>query len=107
LAATGFGLATGIVSHVMLETAIAGGITGTGEAVVHQTGEGLKFSVAKFFQSIQIEYAKRRAEHFFSWFQNEVWTGLINRLEKGGAVPETADFLNAQKTLEDLRTLST
>ena len=70
--------------------------TGTGEVLVNKTGDGIKQSIAKLFQSIQEEYAKNRAKHFFDWFQRELWGTLLVRLEQGEKVIESQPFQDAK-----------
>lgn len=100
LVATGFVFVGSFVGHIVLETALTGGITGTGEVLVNQTGEGVKRSFAKLFQSVQEEYARNRARHFFGWFQREIWGNLIARLEQGEELPESPLFLEAETAVK-------
>ncbi|MCL2305153.1 MAG: 50S ribosome-binding GTPase [Planctomycetaceae bacterium] len=74
--------------------------TGTGEVLVNKAGDGIKQSTAKLFQSVQEEYARNRARHFFEWFQRELWGTLLTRLEQGEKVVESPIFL---ETLEAAR----
>ncbi len=97
LAATGFAFVGSLASHAVIETAITGGLTGTGEVLVNQAGEGIKQSVAKLFQSVQEEYAKNRARHFFNWFQRELWGTLLIRLEQGEQVVQTQIFRDVRE----------
>ncbi len=102
LAATGFFVVGSLAGHFAVEAAIAGGMTGGGDLLVNQTGEGLKRSIAIFFQSAQIEYAKNRARHFFQWFEREVWGSLTARLAQGERLVDSDPFREAEAALRDV-----
>lgn len=92
-----------VVGHVVGEAAIAGGITGGGEAVIHQGGEGIKRTLANTFKNIQEEYARDRAKQFFEWFQREIWSDLLQRLAKGEEIITIPEYLNAIEAFDSLR----
>lgn len=97
---------TAIVGHLVGEAAIAGGVTGGGEAIVHQGGEGIKRGFANMFREIQAEYAKDRARQFFEWFQRELWSELIERLSEGESLAWNETFLHAVECADKLRNLA-
>ena len=92
-------------THVATEAAIAGGITVGGEAVVNVAGEGIQQAAARLFRRLQAGYAESRAAWLAEWLGREFLGGLIDELNTGGGLAETADFREAETALAALSRL--
>ncbi|MEX2121369.1 MAG: GTPase domain-containing protein [Pirellulales bacterium] len=91
------------VSTLATEAAIAGGITGGGEAVVTATGEGVKQAAARLFRRLQTGYAERRAGWLAGWLERELLGGLLDDLRAGAEAPESQAVADIESALASLR----
>ena len=99
----GFSLAGGVLTHLMTEAAIAGGVTATGEAVIHQSGEGLLGSLSRLFRRLQLTYAEDRARHIMDWLQQSLWSDVMTRLTEGERLTETEEYISVTQMLHQLQ----
>lgn len=91
------------VTSLATEAAIAGGITGGGEAVVAVTGEGVQQAAARLFRRLQTGYAETRARWLATWLEQELTGDLLADLRRGAAAPQTAAFREVEAALAALR----
>jgi hypothetical protein len=82
--------------HLATEAAIAGGITGGGEALVSTTSEGVRQAAARLFGRLQSRYAQQRAEWLAEWLERELLGDLLAELRRGAEVPQVAAFAEVQ-----------
>jgi len=85
------------------EAAIAGGITGGGEAIVSTTGEGVRQAAARLFGRLQSRYARQRAAWLAAWLERELLGDLLEELRRGAAVPTGAVFRAVEASIEQLQ----
>ena len=64
--------------HLATEAAIAGGITGGGEALVSTTSEGVRQAAARLFRRLQSRYAQQRARWLADWLERELFGDLLD-----------------------------
>jgi hypothetical protein len=81
--------------HLATEAAIAGGITGGGEALVSSTSEGVRHAAAQLFRRLQSQYAQQRAHWLAGCLEGELLGGLLADLRHGAEVTQSAVFLEA------------
>ncbi|MEN6450090.1 MAG: GTPase [Thermoguttaceae bacterium] len=84
--------ATATAGHLAAEAAIAGGITGGGDALVSTTSEGVGQAAGRLFSRLQSRYAQQRARWLAEWLERELLGGLLADLRRGADVPEGAAF---------------
>ncbi|MDR0705996.1 MAG: hypothetical protein LBF88_13570, partial [Planctomycetaceae bacterium] len=94
---SGLALGAQVVSQVLGEVAVAGGITAGGEAVLHVGSEGAQRSIAQLFQKIQEDYVLARSKRFYTEFHKELWHDVIDRFRTGAAVAESEIFRQCQQ----------
>ncbi len=92
LAASGFVLGAQMVSQVVGEAAIAGGVTVGGEAAIHAGSETSAQQIAKLFGNIQRDFVLARSQRFYDEFRKDIWNEVIDRLRTGATVTETDVF---------------
>ena len=80
------------VGQLAAEAAIAGGITGGGEAIVTTTGEGVRQAAARLFTRLQSGYARKRAQWLAGWLEGRLLGGLLAELRHGAEVPRSEAF---------------
>ena len=85
------------VGHVATEAAIAGGITGGGEALVSTTSEGVRHAAGRLFTQLQARYAQGRAAWLAGWLDRELLGGLLAELRFGAEVPQAPSFATSKK----------
>ena len=73
--------------HLATEAAIAGGITGGGEALVSTTSEGVRQAAGRLFIRLQSRYAQQRARWLAEWLERELLGDLLADLRRGAEVP--------------------
>ena len=78
--------------HLATEAAIAGGITGGGEALVSSTSEGVRQAAGRLFGRLQSRYAQQRAGWLAEWLERELLGDLLADLRRGAEVPQSAAF---------------
>ena len=78
--------------HLATEAAIAGGITGGGEALVSTTSEGVRQAAGRLFIRLQSRYAQQRARWLAQWLERELLGDLLADLRRGAEVPQGAAF---------------
>ncbi len=78
--------------HLATEAAIAGGITGGGEALVSTTSEGVRQAAGRLFIRLQSRYAQQRARWLAQWLERELLGDLLADLRRGAEVPKGATF---------------
>ena len=91
------------LGQIATEAAIAGGITGGGEAMLSTTSEGIRKGAARLFFRLQARYAQQRAAWLADWLQRELLGGLLAELRHGAEVPDSAAFRDVEASLERLR----
>jgi hypothetical protein len=104
LAVSGWVLAGDLVGQAAVHTAgqlateaaIAGGITGGGEALVSTTSEGVRQAAARLFRRLQSRYAQPRARWLADWLEQELFGDLLDELHRGAEVPQTPAFVEAE-----------
>ncbi|MCE5301866.1 MAG: GTPase domain-containing protein [Planctomycetaceae bacterium] len=95
--------ATGtLVSHAATEAAIAGGITGGGEALLTGAGEGVRQAAGRLFSRLQSQYAKQRAHWLAEWLERELLGDLLDELRRGAEIVKTPEFLEAEAIVKTL-----
>lgn len=92
LAVSGFALGAQVLSSVVGEAAVAGGVTAGGEAMLQAGSEGVQRNTAKLFRKIQEEYVVARSKRFYAEFQKELWKDVIDRLRTGSTVADSDVF---------------
>jgi len=114
LAISGFVLADDLVGQAAIqmsgdtagqlatEAAIAGTITGGGEAVMTTAGEGIKQAAARLFTRLQSGYARRRAHWLANWLEDELLGGLLADLRSGAEVSECEAFRAVEQAAQRL-----
>ena len=110
LAVSGWVLAGDLVGQAAVHTAgqlateaaIAGGITGGGEALVSTTSEGVRQAAARLFRRLQSRYAQQRARWLADWLERELFGDLLDELHRGAEVPQTAAFVEAEAAVAAL-----
>ncbi|NLE38489.1 MAG: GTPase domain-containing protein [Pirellulaceae bacterium] len=85
------------------EAAIAGGITGGGEAIVTTTSEGVRHAAGRLFVRLQSRYAKDRAAWLAGWLDTELLGGLLSKLRAGAEVPRSDAFRAVEESLTTIR----
>ena len=85
------------------EAAIAGGITGGGEALVSTTTEGVRQAAVKLLGRLQARYAHQRAEWLAAWLENSLLGELLEELRQGAEAESCDAFRDAEKALENIR----
>ncbi|HBO45075.1 MAG TPA: hypothetical protein DD670_14320, partial [Planctomycetaceae bacterium] len=81
------------------EAAIAGGITGGGEAIVTTTSEGVRHAAGRLFARLQSRYAQNRAAWLAGWLDTELLGGLLGKLRAGAEVPRSNEFRAVEESL--------
>ncbi len=90
------------VSHFATEAAIAGGITGGGEALVSSTSEGVRQAAGRLFVRLQARYAQQRARWLADWLEHEFLGDLLNDLQRGAEVTAGEAFQAVEASLAEL-----
>ncbi len=85
--------------HVATEVAIAGGVTGGGEALVSTTSEGVRQAAGRLFFTLQSRYAQQRAAWLADWLEHELLGELLAELRRGAEVPQAAAFREVEQIL--------
>jgi hypothetical protein len=88
-------------AQLATEAAITGGVTGGGEALVSSTSEGVRHAAGRLFYRLQTQYAQRRAAWLATWLENELLGDLLNDLRRGASLPESADFREVERLLQE------
>ena len=88
--------------HLATEAAIAGGITGGGEALVSTTGEGVRQAAARLFRRLQARYAQQRARWLADWLERELLGELLAELRRGAEAPQGEEFRRVEAACEGL-----
>ncbi len=91
------------LGQVATEAAIAGGITGGGEAIVSGTSEGVRQTAGRLFLRLQAGYARRRAQWLAGWLEGELLGSLLGELRSGAGVPHGETFRDVQTAVDVLR----
>ncbi|MEN6407902.1 MAG: GTPase domain-containing protein [Thermoguttaceae bacterium] len=91
--------ATTVVGHAATEAAIAGGITGGGEALLTGAGEGVRQAAGRLFRRLQSQYARQRAAWLAQWLERELLGDLLAELRRGAEIVRGAEFLEAEATV--------
>lgn len=109
LAVSSWGLAGDLVGHaghaageLAAEAAIAGGITGGGEAIVTTTSEGVRQAAARLFLRLQSRYADGRAQWLAAWLEQKLLGGLLGELRRGAEVTRCDAFRQVQDAIQPL-----
>lgn len=89
--------------HLATEAAIAGGITGGGEAIVTTTSEGVRQAAARLFGRLQSRYAQLRACWLADWLEKELLGDLLSELREGAEVPQSEPFREVEAAAERIR----
>ena len=110
LVVSSWGLAGGLVgsaghavSELATEAAIAGGITGGGEALVSTTSEGVRQAAARLFIRLQSRYAEQRAHWLAGWLEDKLLGDLLAELRRGAEAPEHEAFAEVAAAAERIR----
>ena len=93
-------------AQLATEAAIAGGITGGGEALVSTTSEGVRHAAGRLFLRLQSRYAQQRAAWLAAWLEQELLGDLLSELRRGAEAPDAEPFREAVAALENLRASS-
>ena len=88
--------------HLATEAAIAGSITGGGEALVSTTSEGVRQAAGRLFIRLQSRYAQQRARWLAEWLEHEFLGDLLADLRRGAEVPQGAAFRDVEAVAESL-----
>jgi hypothetical protein len=91
------------VTQLAGEAAIAGGVAGSGEALLSGAGEGIALGAARLFGRLQSGYAQRRAAWLAGWLEKDFLAGLLTELRSGAQVPESDAFCQVETALEEIR----
>jgi hypothetical protein len=91
-----------VAGHTATQIATDAAITGSGEAVVSMTGEGIKQGAARLFGRLQIRYAELRAAWLANWLEREFLGGLLAELRRGAELPQSASLRDVEKSLRAL-----
>lgn len=110
LAVSGFMFADGLLgqaavqmaSHAATEAAIAGGITGGGEAFVSGASQGIRHAAARLFVRLQRQYAERRAQWLADWLGRNLLGDLLDELNAGAHLPTSDTFCDVEKRLGEI-----
>ncbi|MDR2756799.1 MAG: 50S ribosome-binding GTPase [Planctomycetaceae bacterium] len=95
-AMSGFALGAHVVSQMIGEMAIAGGVTAGGEAILYAGSENAQHSIAQLFQKIQEDYVLARSKRFYAEFHKELWRDVLDRFRIGAGVAESEIFRQCQ-----------
>jgi hypothetical protein len=90
------------VGHLATEAAIAGGITGGGEALVSSTSEGVRQAAAGLFRKLQSRYAQQRAAWLADWLDKELLGELLGELRLGAEAPQSPAFADVERLVRGL-----
>jgi hypothetical protein len=90
------------MGHFATEAAIAGGITGGGEALVSSTSEGVRQAAGRLFVRLQARYAQQRARWLADWLEHEFLGDLLGDLHRGAAVASSEAFRAVEASMADL-----
>ncbi len=93
------------LAQIAQEAAIAGGITGGGEAIVSSTSEGVRQAAGRLFLRLQARYAQQRAAWLAARLEQELLGDLLAQLRRGAEVPQAEPFLQVERILGALRGL--
>ena len=109
LAVSSWGLAGDLIGHaghaageLATEAAIAGGLTGGGEAIVSTTSEGVRQAAARLFTRLQSGYAKQRADWLAGWLEAELLGDLLADLRRGAELPQSDAFAEVEAAVAEL-----
>ncbi|MDR2116998.1 MAG: 50S ribosome-binding GTPase [Planctomycetaceae bacterium] len=91
-AASGFALGAHVVSQMISDVAIAGGVTAGGEAILFAGSENAQRNIAKLFRKIQEDYVLARSKRFYAEFHKELWRDVLDRFRTGAGVTESEIF---------------
>lgn len=91
------------VGSLATEAAITGGITGSGEALVSTTGEGIRQAAARLFARLQSHYARQRATWLAQWTEENLLGELLTELRSGAETPQRPAFRELVEAVDDLR----
>ena len=117
LAVSGWVVAGDIVGHaavqamshtageIATEAAIAGGITGGGEALLSTTTEGVRQAAAKLLGRLQARYAQQRAEWLANWLEQSLLGELLAELRRGAEADRCPAFAGAERALDAIRAM--
>ncbi|MDR0336916.1 MAG: GTPase domain-containing protein [Planctomycetaceae bacterium] len=95
-AMSGFALGAHVVSQMIGEVAVAGGVTAGGEAILYAGSENAQRSIAQLFRKIQEDYVLARSKRFYEQFYKELWHDVIDRFRIGAGVAESEIFKQCQ-----------
>ncbi|MEA3340568.1 MAG: GTPase domain-containing protein, partial [Chloroflexota bacterium] len=87
------------------EAAIAGGITGGGEAIVSTTTEGVRQAAVKLLGRLQARYAHQRAEWLAEWLEKSLLGDLLEELRLGAEAENCEAFRGAEEALGKIRAM--
>lgn len=85
------------------EAAIAGGITGGGEALVSTTTEGIRQAAVKLLGRLQARYAQQRAQWLAQWLEKSLLGELLEELRQGAEAENCEAFRGAEAALHKIR----
>ncbi len=102
---TAIQVAGSTAGHIATEAAIAGGITGGGEAIVSTTSEGVRQAAGRLFIRLQSRYAQQRAAWLAEWLEQELLGELLADLRHGAEVPQSEPFRQVEAIVQSLREL--
>ncbi len=90
------------VGQLAQEAAIAGSITGGGEAIVSGTSEGVRQAAGRLFVRLQSRYAQQRAKWLADWLERGLLGDLLAELRRGAEVPRSEPFRAVEESLREL-----
>jgi len=88
--------------EIVLNTTVAGGIVGGGEAVLTTGGETARQIASRLFLSLQTYYVAGRQKWLADWLHHHLLAPLLDELRRGAGLPNSPEFLHVQTLRQEL-----
>jgi len=88
--------------EIVVNTALAAGMTGGGEAVLTTSGQTARQTASRLLLSLQTQYVARRQQWLADWLQRELLAPLLSELRRGAQLPQHPAFVQIEQIRQQL-----
>jgi hypothetical protein len=88
--------------EIVVNTALAAGMTGGGEAVLTTSGQTARQTASRLLLSLQTQYVARRQQWLADWLHRQLLAPLVEELRRGADLPTSPEFLQIQTLRQEL-----
>ncbi len=90
------------VIGIAVNTAMATGLTGSGEAVLSTTGQTARQTAGQLLLCLQTQYVASRQQWLADWLHSHLLGPLLDELRRGAQLPQTPAFCKLQQLQDEL-----